>query len=756
MRFIPVLIYFLFGSFCFLKLQGQGVIKGKVISSEGEIPLQGVTVSIGQNPVAVTDSNGVFEFADPKKINTLYFSRIGYQLLSVSYPSNLYQVIVLKPFEIFLSGLTVKAFEKDAALKNMPVTVSVLGRADLERYGNVSILPAVNTVPGVKMDERSPGSYRFSIRGNLLRSPFGVRNVKVYWNGIPFTDANGNTYLNQLGFGNVGKIEIIKGPGGSMYGAGTGGVVLLSSPNAAYKENSISINSFAGSYGLFGTNVAYRNAGDHANYTVQYEHQQSDGWRNHTNTRRDVANYNGTFNISTKQSISTNIFYSDLYYQTPGGLTMAQQNANPRQSRPAAGSFRSAEQQQAALYIKTFYAGFGQEYKFNDHWSNSTGIYTSNTRFQNPSILNFQRKTEQGIGGRTVTQYKHKNVRLHFGGEYQYGFTASRTFGNQSGVPDTLQFDDEIAARQYNVFLQTDINLGENFIVNAGISYNNFGYGFTRLNSRPVKEINKTFDPVLVPRISLLQKLGKNYSVYATVSQGYSPPTIDEIMPSTGVFNTSLNAEEATNFELGFRGELIKNKLFAEAATYYFNLYNTIVIRRDAAGAEYFVNAGRTDQRGLELSLNYYPVRNSIHFFQELKVWANYTHIKANFKTYQQGNNDFSGNQLTGTPPNVFVSGADLLTKIGLYANLTYSFTDIIPLNDANSFFGNQYNLLFARVGYKKDFSKVVRGEIYFTYDHSFNTPYGLGNDLNAAGNRYFNPSAPENFVGGIKIQFNL
>ena len=34
------------------------------------------------------------------------------------------------------------------------------------------------------------------------------------------------------------------------------------------------------------------------------------------------------------------------------------------------------------------------------------------------------------------------------GGEFQYGFTSTRTFGNKFGVADTLQFDDEIAAKQ--------------------------------------------------------------------------------------------------------------------------------------------------------------------------------------------------------------------------------------------------------------------------------------------------------------------
>jgi iron complex outermembrane receptor protein len=56
-----------------------------------------------------------------------------------------------------------------------------------------------------------------------------VRNVKFYWNGIPFTDASGNTPLNSLDYGAVQSMEIIKGPGSSLYGAGTGGVVLLQS-----------------------------------------------------------------------------------------------------------------------------------------------------------------------------------------------------------------------------------------------------------------------------------------------------------------------------------------------------------------------------------------------------------------------------------------------------------------------------------------------------------------------------------------------
>ncbi len=751
-KFISIFFISFYGSL----VLAQNNYKGVVISTENNQPLAGVTISIANKPIAITNGKGVFQFTDSNSKVVIGFSHIGYLSQLNNYKAAQTITVTLNPSGTVLSTAVVKAFERNTSLKNIPVSVSVLGKDDLERYSNTSFLQAVNTVPGVKMDERSPGSYRLSIRGNLLRSPFGVRNVKVYWNGIPFTDASGNTYLNQLGFNNIGKIEIIKGPGGSLYGAGTGGVVLLDSRVADKDEHSISINTLAGSWGTTAADVAYKKNTDNLNVAFSYAHQQTDGWRNHTNMRRDVANYTGFFTINKKENIAANIFYSDLYYQTPGGLTTAQMAANPRQSRPAAGPFKSAEDQQAAIFIKTFYAGFSHLYQFNNNWNNTTSIYSSNTRFSNPSILNYQRKTEQGIGGRSITQYQNNRIKVHLGGEYQYGFTSSRTFGNKLGVTDTLQLDDEIAAKQYNIFLQTDISLPENFIINAGVSYNNYNYGFTRYNQRPVKTITKTFDPAVGPRISLLKKINKNYSVYATVSKGYSPPTIDEIVPSTGIFNPLLDAEKAVNYELGFRGELVENKLFIDASYYIFYLNNTIVTRRDASGADYFVNTGKTKQRGFEAAVIYYPIRFATGFVKELKLWSNYSGINARFKEYKQTINDYSGNKLTGTPPKVFLFGTDVITKRGLYANVTYSYTDIIPLNDANTFFASQYNLLIGRVGYKRKLCKVIEGEIYFSFDRSFNTPYSLGNDLNAAGNRYFNPSAPENYYGGLKLKFNL
>ena len=84
-----------------------------------------------------------------------------------------------------LSEVIVKAYEQNRRLIDVAAPVSVTRQAQLNRFSNMSILPALNITPGVSMEERSPGSYRLNIRGSSLRSPFGVRDVKIYLNEIP-------------------------------------------------------------------------------------------------------------------------------------------------------------------------------------------------------------------------------------------------------------------------------------------------------------------------------------------------------------------------------------------------------------------------------------------------------------------------------------------------------------------------------------------------------------------------------------------
>jgi iron complex outermembrane receptor protein len=206
-----------------------------------------------------------------------------------------------------LEPVTVTAFGGAANWKDAPATISIIGKSQLERFDNKTLVPVFNAVAGVRMEERSPGSYRLSIRGSLLRSPFGVRNIKVYWNNIPLTDAGGNTYLNLIDISQLSSVEIIKGPASSLYGANTGGAVLLKT-NPSSMQKTFSANVETGSYNLLNEQLVFNHQSKKLNFSIQQSHYQNNGYRQQSAMRKDAVQLSMDWNMSNKEQIYALLF----------------------------------------------------------------------------------------------------------------------------------------------------------------------------------------------------------------------------------------------------------------------------------------------------------------------------------------------------------------------------------------------------------------------------------------------------------------
>jgi iron complex outermembrane receptor protein len=652
-----------------------------------------------------------------------------------------------------LSEVIVKAYAYNRPALEIPAAIGFIDSKLLNRFNNTNLLPAVNTIPGVRFEERSPGSYRLSIRGSSLRSPFGIRNVKMYWNGLPLTDGGGNTYLNLIDFDAVDKLEIIKGPGASLYGAGTGGVVLLSS--AKVKSTGFQFSTVAGGFGL----IRHQGSAQIKNRTntgrINYAHQQATGYREQSNLTRDGINLDWSFDLSSKSNLATTFLYSDLFYQTPGGLTKSEYDLDPSQARPTVGASVGAIAKQARVSNKTSYVGLMHEYQFNERWVNRTGVYGSYTAFVNPAIRNFEIRKETNYGARSETAYSFgatANSKLTFGGEYQYFTSPVTNFDNNFGTQGNLQADDKIGSTQALIFGQTDIHLPHELFFTLGASVNALQYRFERLSDTPPSKQTRNFNPVFSPRIALLKKMTPTISIYGSYSQGFSTPTLAEVRPSTNTYNNSLYSEQGDNLEAGIKGSTRNGKLAFELVAYQFNLNHAIVIQRTPDGADFYINSGGTQQRGLEASVKWLPTilnKGSNGF----NLWTSYTLNPYKFENYVTTGKDYSGNQLTGTAINNLVTGIDF-SRNRFYMNATFNYTSSIALNDANTDFANEYYLFGARVGYKINHRKLPL-EFFSGIDNAFNQRHSLGNDLNATGGRYYNAAAGRGFYVGIKVLAN-
>jgi iron complex outermembrane receptor protein len=259
--------------------------------------------------------------------------------------------------------------------------------------------------------------------------------------------------------------------------------------------------------------------------------------------------------------------------------------------------------------------------------------------------------------------------------------------------------------------------------------------------------------PTGSPRFAASYAITNHVSFYATISKGFSPPTLAEVRPSTGVINFTLQPEYGWNYEAGFKGSLLKNRLDYNASFYYFELKHAIVDQRDSTGADYYINSGGTIQKGVEVWLNAHVLNDQKKFISTLNIWNSFSYQPYRFDEYVIGSSVYSGNKVTGVPRVINVSGVDIKTRNDFYSNITFNYTSSIPLNDANSVYAKPYYLLQMKIGKKIILNKCAI-DVFAGADNLLNEVYSLGNDINAFGGRYFNPAPERNYYGGVKFEF--
>lgn len=683
-------------------------------------------------------------------------------------------------FSLLLTGLSVKAQQRDTVKKDstrslqpvtvrgylseqqvlqVPASVGVITAKQLSLQPNNSLVSAMNTLPGVRMEERTPGSYRLSIRGSLLRSPFGVRNVKIYFDEIPLTDAGGNTYLNGLDISSLHSIEVLKGPDGSLFGANSGGVMLINPVNRGADSSLASVSFTGGSYGFIHQNAAVHQVWDKNELNINQGYQSYDGYRDHSYMQRHYIQLVNRYSYGKGNQLKALGFYSNLQYQTPGGLNLAQFEANPRASRPATATLPGAIQQNIGITTKTLFGGLVNEARLTNRIRNVATIFGTHVNFANPFITNYEQRTENTFGARTYFELNSLpstafEWKLNVGAEWQQTNADINNYDNLQGVKGNPQALDEVNTNQHFFFTRYAATLMRWLNVEAAMSLNYYQYKYKNIFPLNQSGLNtKNFTPQLMPRVALSYQVLSNFIWRASVSRGYSTPTIAEVRPTNNIVNTDLQPENGWNYETGFRLRNRDERLMLDASVFYYRLSNTIVNQRLPNETDYFVNAGGTKQIGLELNFTGWilsPKTSGIIRgiqFNEALTLSNFR-----FRNYSINNVSYSGNRLTGVPKQVVVSSLQFRLPQAVYLFVQHNYTSRIPVNDANAVYAGSYHLLQAKVGWQFKAGRKAKLNLFVGGDNLLNKKYSLGNDLNAVGNRYYNPAPLRNYYAGVSL----
>lgn len=660
-----------------------------------------------------------------------------------------------------LNEVTVRGYLNEQPVISTPASVSVLTPAQLKLQPDNSLVSALNTVPGVRMEERSPGSYRLSIRGSLLRSPFGIRDVKLYYDEIPFTDAGGNSYLNVIDTRSVQGIEVLKGPDGSLFGANSGGVVLISPVNRYNDSSFVAGGINGGSYGLVHQNVAVQEHSGNNQLNIDQAYEHYDGYRQNSAMHRNFFQAVDKVRLADNDNLKILGLYSNLFYQTPGGLTLAQYNADPQLARLPTATVPGALQQHISITTNMLLGGLVNEYQISDQLRNVVSVFGTYVDFSNPFITNYEQRYEGTYGLRTYFELTSKpqsalKWKADLGLEWQQTNTDDNNYGNRAGKRDTAQTLDKIHTNQHFFFGRYSVDITRRLHVEAAASVDFYGYKFR--NVYPLDQsafTNRDFSTQLMPRIAAAYQITNDFTWRASVSKGYSTPTTAEIRPTDNIINTALEPEHGWNYETGFRLRNSDETTYLDASVFYYRLQNAIIMRLNPDETQYYINAGGTNQPGFELYFTSWIIRpNSGDFIRGLQLNESFTYSRFKFRDYNYGGINYSGNQLPGVPQDVVLTSVQVKLPENIYVFVQHNYTGRIALNDGNSLFAAHYNVLQAKAGWQLPIRSRLKMTLYAGADNILNEKYSLGDDLNAVGNRYFNAAAPRNYFAGIDARF--
>ncbi|MFC7346211.1 TonB-dependent receptor [Chryseobacterium zhengzhouense] len=650
-----------------------------------------------------------------------------------------------------ISEVRIDAYKKPTAFINSTKSVSVISENLLNQNTPERMLESINQITGARMEERSPGSYRISLRGSTLRSPFGVRNVKVYLDDFILSDASGNTYFNVISPELIDRMEIYKGSESGDYGAVTGGTVLLKTKSS---EN-LSANLSVGSYGTFNQSVDFsKQIGKHF-FEVFQNYYQTDSYRDQSKVQRKQIFVKDNFQYSEKGLLKAMLMYSDLDYQTPGGLTLEQMNFNRKQARPNTATVPGAQEQNAGIRNKMVLAGISNEYQFTPNFSHFILVQGSYVDFENPFITNFEIRFEKNFVLRTHFNYEKNWDKVSLA--YRLGFEGGmndiliKNYDNNKGFKGNPQNFDQLKNSSGFYFLSQKLNFNEKLFTDISISLNSNSYDWERLFPR-TENGNIHFKNQWLPNFGLTYLLGKGFSARGKIGKGNSAPTNEEIRSSTQEFNQNLSPEYGWNKEIGVRKQF-GNFIFLEGSYFDFRMKDAIVRRQNDAGQEFFVNSGETVQKGFEVLLESKNFNLKNDFFSNFKFRFSGSFYDFKFKNYQQNDNNFSGNDLTGVPKTTINSLLNFTFFKKLNVDYSHFYTSKMPLNDANTVWSEPSLIGNIQFRYPIDFEKT-RVNLYLQIQNLYNEDYVLGFDINAFGNRYYNPAAKRNFVLGMKMDF--
>ena len=738
-------------------------IRGTVISSKN-IPIEGVLVYMDEKPLATTDTEGVFTIKDSLSLPVdLRFEHPYYldATFQFSKKDSVFTLFLKEKLENLEEVILSSTYQKESKVL---IPTKKITSAKLEEYSPVDLVSAINETPGVYIQSGAINTNRIIIRGVGSRTLYGTNKIRAYFNGIPITNGIGETSIDAFDSEDIQSLEIVKGPKATQYGTNLGGTLLLNSKQTNFGESFFKTNLTIGSFGLLKNTIAVGSATEKLSLNLNYDYLNIDGFRENSNYNRKSLLLTSTYKFNLNNELGLMVNYLDYFAQIPSSIGKTAFEEDPKQAAFTWKAAKGYEDNKQTL------VGLSFTHRFSENFSNTSSLFYTYLDHFEPRPFNILDEFTNGYGARTVFakdfSFLKNKANLSFGAELykdEYNWKTVENLyeeNNGNGSLEGEQLSDNFEKRDnLNVFATVTIPFTQKLKGQFGLNYNQTDYDFIDHFNEGAnnKSAKRNFEPILAPNVNLLYQFTENISSYLNFSKGFNYPSIEETLTPEGTINPNLGPEKGFNYEWGSEAFFFRRNLHLQLTAYLLDITDLLVAQRVDDDQYIGRNAGKTQHKGIEISASYTQTFIDLWY---VSPYLNVEITNHKFIDFVDGDNNFSGNQLTGVPDKKLNGGFNLGIK-GFMLNVNFLHIGEMPLNDSNTLYSQSYNVFNAKISYKKELSQLLSFRLNAGINNFMDEKYASSVLINATGfggsePRYYYPGMPRNWYGGFQLKYQL
>ena len=533
-----------------------------------------------------------------------------------------------------LDEIIVTAQKREQSIMDIPFAISAFNEAEIKARGATDIKDLQYSIPGLSITNYLPGQDRVQIRGASAGAGFGLPTVGRYLDEVSVSSDQSARTLD-VPLLDIGRVEVLRGPQGTLYGAGSiGGTI-------KFISNSPDLEKTSGSLGLGFNSVDDGGNGselsgvinlplieDKLAIRIAASSEDIAGWIDNTEMGKSDVNEAERNFVRTKllyqpsETFNASLMWMHYDFEqennnhelSESGFNLLNvDNRGATDGRTASTPFATPTSDEWDLL--NLVLNFEIE---NASIVSSTGYLDRKINFLAETVNAFfppgmygsfeidDRKTEMFTQEIRMNSTWDNPLNYTVGAFYRKTDTSQTQTSSFPAVfgapPSVVTGTAPVDSKSWAVFGELSYKYSDRLTASLGLRYFEEDQEplLFRLGGPAPMNISpegQSFDAV-TPRLNLLWTVSESASVYGTISKGFRSGGINGFGSSIPRFDP----EEAMLYEVGGRGTFLDGRVYVDGAIYYMD-YDDVQTTIAEAGRSRTTNVDSASGAGVDLAV---------------------------------------------------------------------------------------------------------------------------------------------------------